>query len=196
MLGICRFSARSSPVSAVCFTTSKNAMITQNFVVPECPTFHPSPEEWDSDPLVYIRNVVAPQAQAQAGIAKVVPPASWRVPFSLPNVDQFRFRPRVQVLNALEATVRARGQFVTDLRVFNFWRGHPLSTPLPVRCFAVGKDACFVGAPGGVELFFFSLLAEPDNMAFFWRPLMNACAIDSAARCRPRFHCFSSIVTL
>ena len=107
-------------------------MISPSFVVPDCPIFHPTEEEWAGDPLAYIRNVVAPRAQGNAGIAKVVPPPSWVVPFSLPNEDSFRFRPRVQVLNALEATVRARGQFVTDLRVFNFWRGHPLSTPLPV----------------------------------------------------------------
>ena len=63
----------------------------------------------------------------------MVPPAGWRVPFALPNRETFKFRPRIQVLNALEGTVRARGQFVLDLRVFNFSKGLALSLPLPVR---------------------------------------------------------------
>ncbi len=111
---------------------------------PLAPTFHPTAEQWRDDPLHYIRTVVAPVAQGTAGIAKIVPPLGWTMPFSLPNRDQFLFKPRVQVLNSLEGAVRARGQFVTDLRLFNFWKGHPLSTPLPVglpRGFALGPYA-------------------------------------------------------
>lgn len=108
-------------------------MISSSHRVPDCPTFYPTEQQWKDDPFTYIRNVVAPAAQGTAGIAKVVPPAAWRPPFCLPNRDTFSFTPRVQVLNALEATVRAQAQFLVDLRIFNFARGHPLSPPFPVR---------------------------------------------------------------
>lgn len=107
-------------------------MINDGYRVPDCPVFKPTAEQWSKDPFEYIRTVVAPSAQATAGIAKIIPPAGWRVPFSLPRRDSFMFTPRVQVLNALEATVRAQAQFVTDLRLFHFVEGHPLSPPLPV----------------------------------------------------------------
>lgn len=108
-------------------------MITPDFRVPDCPVFRPSPAEWAGDPFAYIRGVVAAGAQGNAGIAKIVPPPGWRVPFSLPHRDAFAFTPRVQVLNSLEAVVRASAQFITDLRLFHFVEGHPLSPPLPVR---------------------------------------------------------------
>ncbi len=107
-------------------------MISASHRVPDCPIFYPTLQQWGADPFAYIRNVIAPAAQATAGIAKVVPPPGWRPPFSLPNRDSFTFTPRVQVLNALEATVRAQAQFLVDLRMFNFARGHPLSPPFPV----------------------------------------------------------------
>jgi [histone H3]-trimethyl-L-lysine4 demethylase len=108
-------------------------MINDEFRVPDCPIFHPTPAEWSGDPFGYIRRVVAAGAQGNAGIAKIVPPQGWRVPFALPNRDSFTFTPRVQILNALEATVRAQAQFVIDLRLFAFTKGRPLSPPMPVR---------------------------------------------------------------
>lgn len=153
--------------------------------VPRAPTFHPTAEEWAGSPLQYITDVVRPVAEASSGIAKIVPPKGWAVPFSLPHRRAFTFTPRVQVcagpcgvdvsvlgpkrasagvlravllprplrrgclidgclalvagqtLNALEATVRAHGQFVMDLRIFSFIHGHSLQPPFPVRAVAV-----------------------------------------------------------
>ena len=48
------------------------------FGLEDCPTFYPSPEEF-KDALSYI-NTIAPKAQ-EYGIAKVVPPVGWKMPF-------------------------------------------------------------------------------------------------------------------
>lgn len=48
------------------------------FALEDCPAFYPTPEEF-RDPMSYIRTI-APQAQ-EYGIAKIVPPETWRMPF-------------------------------------------------------------------------------------------------------------------
>lgn len=48
------------------------------FGLQDCPAFYPTPEEF-RDPMSYIRSI-APQAQ-EFGIAKIVPPETWRMPF-------------------------------------------------------------------------------------------------------------------
>jgi [histone H3]-trimethyl-L-lysine4 demethylase len=48
------------------------------FELPDCPAFYPTPEEF-RDPMSYIRSI-SPQAQ-EFGIAKIVPPETWRMPF-------------------------------------------------------------------------------------------------------------------
>jgi len=48
------------------------------FGLQDCPVFYPTPEEF-KDPMSYIRGISS-QAQ-EFGIAKVVPPETWRMPF-------------------------------------------------------------------------------------------------------------------
>ena len=48
------------------------------FGLQDCPAFYPTPDEF-KDPMSYIR-AIAPQAQ-EFGIAKIVPPETWRMPF-------------------------------------------------------------------------------------------------------------------
>ena len=48
------------------------------FGLQDCPAFYPTPEEF-KDPMSYIR-AIAPQAR-EFGIAKIVPPETWRMPF-------------------------------------------------------------------------------------------------------------------
>jgi jmjN domain len=48
------------------------------FGLQDCPAFYPTPEEF-KDPMLYIRTI-APQAR-EFGIAKIVPPETWRMPF-------------------------------------------------------------------------------------------------------------------
>jgi histone demethylase JARID1 len=48
------------------------------FGLQDCPAFYPTPEEF-RDPMSYIRSIV-PRAR-EFGIAKIVPPETWRMPF-------------------------------------------------------------------------------------------------------------------
>jgi len=48
------------------------------FGLQDCPAFYPTLEEF-KDPMSYIR-AITPQAQ-EFGIAKIVPPETWRMPF-------------------------------------------------------------------------------------------------------------------
>jgi histone demethylase JARID1 len=48
------------------------------FGLQDCPAFYPTLEEF-KDPMNYIR-AISPQAQ-EFGIAKIVPPETWRMPF-------------------------------------------------------------------------------------------------------------------
>jgi histone demethylase JARID1 len=48
------------------------------FELQDCPAFYPTQEEF-KDPMSYIR-AITPQAQ-EFGIAKIVPPETWRMPF-------------------------------------------------------------------------------------------------------------------
>jgi [histone H3]-trimethyl-L-lysine4 demethylase len=48
------------------------------FGLQDCPAFYPTPEEF-KDPMSYIR-AISTQAQ-EFGIAKIVPPETWRMPF-------------------------------------------------------------------------------------------------------------------
>jgi [histone H3]-trimethyl-L-lysine4 demethylase len=48
------------------------------FALQDCPAFYPTPEEF-RDPMSYIRAII-PKAQ-EFGIAKIIPPETWRMPF-------------------------------------------------------------------------------------------------------------------
>ena len=97
--------------------------------VPEAVTFRPSLDEF-ADPLTYI-NQIRPTAEAY-GICKIIPPKTWRPPFCL-DMNEFKFTPRVQRLNELEANTRIKLNFLEKLS--NFWelQGHKFRIPVLER---------------------------------------------------------------
>lgn len=92
---------------------------------PEAPVFEPSFEEFQ-DPLAYIRKI-RPIAE-KAGICKIKPPAEWQPPFAV-DVDTFKFTPRIQRLNELEAKTRIKLNFLDKLAKFCELQGNSLRIP-------------------------------------------------------------------
>lgn len=102
---------------------------------PECPVFHPTSAEWAQGPLEYIRHI---RNEAEPhGICKIIPPKvsclqqiyvlpfnnnqfvkEFRVPFAI-DIKQFKFAPRIQRLNELEALTRIKLHFQD--RIHKFW---------------------------------------------------------------------------
>uniref|UniRef100_H3BWZ7 [histone H3]-trimethyl-L-lysine(4) demethylase n=1 Tax=Tetraodon nigroviridis TaxID=99883 RepID=H3BWZ7_TETNG len=94
---------------------------------PECPVFEPSWEEFQ-DPLGYIAKI-RPIAE-KSGICKIRPPAKqdWQPPFSV-ELDSFRFTPRIQRLNELEAETRVKLNYLD--RIARFWEIQASSLKIP-----------------------------------------------------------------
>ncbi|KAI0265971.1 PLU-1-like protein-domain-containing protein [Gloeopeniophorella convolvens] len=90
------------------------------FGLEEAPAFFPTPEEF-RDPMAYIR-AIAPRAQ-EYGIAKIVPPETWRMPF-VTDTENFRFTTRLQRLNSIEASSRAKINFLEQLYRFHQQQGN------------------------------------------------------------------------
>ncbi|ORX58008.1 JmjC-domain-containing protein, partial [Hesseltinella vesiculosa] len=93
------------------------------FGLTEAPIYHPTPEQF-KDPLQYIESI-RPEAE-QYGIIKIVPPASYKPPFSL-NTEKFRFRTRIQKLNSMEGGTRANVNYLEQVQKFHRLFGHPIS---------------------------------------------------------------------
>uniref|UniRef100_A0A671R1Q5 [histone H3]-trimethyl-L-lysine(4) demethylase n=1 Tax=Sinocyclocheilus anshuiensis TaxID=1608454 RepID=A0A671R1Q5_9TELE len=92
---------------------------------PECPVFEPSWEEF-ADPLGYIAKI-RPIAE-KSGICKIRPPPDWQPPFAV-EVDNFRFTPRIQRLNELEAETRVKLNYLD--RIAKFWEIQASSLKIP-----------------------------------------------------------------
>ncbi|XP_031700179.1 lysine-specific demethylase 5C isoform X2 [Anarrhichthys ocellatus] len=92
---------------------------------PECPVFEPSWEEFQ-DPLGYIAKI-RPIAE-KSGICKIRPPPDWQPPFSV-ELDTFRFTPRIQRLNELEAETRVKLNYLD--RIARFWEVQASSLKIP-----------------------------------------------------------------
>ncbi|KAJ3612364.1 hypothetical protein NHX12_020640 [Muraenolepis orangiensis] len=92
---------------------------------PECPVFEPSWEDF-SDPLGFI-NKIRPIAE-KTGICKIRPPEDWQPPFAC-DVHNFRFTPRVQRLNELEALTRVRLNFLDQIAKFWELQGSKIRFP-------------------------------------------------------------------
>ncbi|KAM8830696.1 lysine-specific demethylase 5C isoform 1-T1 [Synchiropus picturatus] len=102
------------------------AMEGEEFVPPpECPVFEPSWEEFQ-DPLGYIAKI-RPIAE-KSGICKIRPPLDWQPPFSV-ELDSFRFTPRIQRLNELEAETRVKLNYLD--RIARFWEIQGSSLKIP-----------------------------------------------------------------
>uniref|UniRef100_A0A672YYI1 [histone H3]-trimethyl-L-lysine(4) demethylase n=1 Tax=Sphaeramia orbicularis TaxID=375764 RepID=A0A672YYI1_9TELE len=92
---------------------------------PECPVFEPSWEDF-SDPLGFI-NKIRPIAE-KTGICKIRPPEEWQPPFAC-DVRNFRFTPRVQRLNELEALTRVKLNFLDQIAKFWELQGSKIRFP-------------------------------------------------------------------
>eukprot|EP00117_Sycon_ciliatum_P030839 scpid9900/ scgid24234/ Lysine-specific demethylase 5A; Histone demethylase JARID1A; Jumonji/ARID domain-containing protein 1A; Retinoblastoma-binding protein 2 len=92
---------------------------------PKAPVFEPSEEEF-RDPLAYI-NKIRPAAE-RVGICKIRPPKNWAPPFAV-DLESFRFAPRVQRLNELEAHSRVKMNFLSALSKFWELQGTTLKQP-------------------------------------------------------------------
>lgn len=94
--------------------------------VPDAPIFRPTDQEFALGPLAYVAKI-RPLAEP-FGICKIIPPKSFRPTFDV-DVHRFKFTPRVQRLNELEALTRIKLNFLE--RLYKFWdlNGRPLKIP-------------------------------------------------------------------
>ncbi|KAJ8087034.1 hypothetical protein PM082_005859 [Marasmius tenuissimus] len=91
------------------------------FGLEDCPEYHPTAEEF-KDPMAYIKSI-AIQAK-EYGICKIVPPDGWKMPF-VTDTERFRFKTRVQRLNSIEASSRAKLNFLEQLYRYHKQQGNP-----------------------------------------------------------------------
>ncbi|KAH0955440.1 hypothetical protein HN011_007212 [Eciton burchellii] len=96
---------------------------------PEAPVFEPTNDEFH-DPLAYIAKI-RPIAE-KSGICKIKPPPNWQPPFAV-DVDKFKFVPRIQRLNELEAKTRIKLNFLDQIAKFWELQGSSLKIPLVER---------------------------------------------------------------
>ncbi|CAH2316157.1 lysine-specific demethylase 5C isoform X1 [Pelobates cultripes] len=125
-------------------------MESEDFIPPpECPVFEPTWEEF-ADPLGYIARI-RPIAE-KSGICKIRPPVDWQPPFAV-EVDNFRFTPRIQRLNELEAETRVKLNYLDQIAKFWEIQGSSLKIPNVERrildLYALNK---IVQDEGGYEL--------------------------------------------
>ncbi|KAK2465991.1 hypothetical protein APHAL10511_001632 [Amanita phalloides] len=96
-------------------------VVPRPFGLEDCPEYYPTPEEF-RDPMAYIKSI-ADHAK-HYGICKIVPPNSWKMPF-VTDTEAFRFKTRVQQLNSIEASSRAKVNFLEQLYRFHRQQGNP-----------------------------------------------------------------------
>lgn len=89
------------------------------FGLEHCPIYHPTTEQF-RDPMAYIDSIAA-EAKAY-GMCKIVPPEGWQMPFDM-DPETFRFTTRLQRLNSIEATSRAKINFLEQLSMFHKQQG-------------------------------------------------------------------------
>ncbi|KAI0032364.1 PLU-1-like protein-domain-containing protein [Vararia minispora EC-137] len=94
------------------------------FGLEDCPTYRPSPTEF-RDPMAYIQKI-APEAH-EYGICKIVPPEGWHMPF-VTDTEKFKFTTRVQRLNSIEASSRAKVNFLEQLYRYHQQAGNTRMT--------------------------------------------------------------------
>ncbi|PPR02653.1 hypothetical protein CVT24_002136 [Panaeolus cyanescens] len=87
----------------------------------DCPEYYPSVEEF-KDPMAYIRSISS--EASSYGICKIVPPEDWKMPF-VTDTEAFRFKTRLQRLNSIEASSRAKLNFLEQLYQFHQQQGNP-----------------------------------------------------------------------
>ncbi|XP_059481467.1 lysine-specific demethylase 5A [Neocloeon triangulifer] len=93
---------------------------------PDCPVYTPTAEEFEN-PFEYIAKIR--DEAVHTGICKIRPPKGWEPPFCV-DVDNFKFTPRVQQLNELEAKTRIRLNFIEQIGKFWNLQGTPCTIPM------------------------------------------------------------------
>lgn len=91
------------------------------FGLQDCPEFFPTAEEF-KDPMSYIRSIS--ERAEPYGICKIIPPENWKMPF-VTDTKSFRFKTRLQRLNSIEASSRAKLNFLEQLYRFHKQQGNP-----------------------------------------------------------------------
>ncbi|TFY58942.1 hypothetical protein EVG20_g7972, partial [Dentipellis fragilis] len=89
------------------------------FGLSDVPVFYPTLEEF-KDPMAYIGRI-SEKARAY-GMCKVVPPEGWKMPF-VTDTENFRFTTRLQRLNSIEASSRAKVNYLEQLYRFHQQQG-------------------------------------------------------------------------
>ncbi|OAV87908.1 hypothetical protein, variant [Puccinia triticina 1-1 BBBD Race 1] len=97
----------------------KSRQANRLFGLEHCPVFYPTIDEF-KEPMKYFESIGS--KLKQFGIGKIVPPTGWKPPFVL-DTDQFKFKTRLQRLNAMEASARANVNFLEQLYLFHQQRG-------------------------------------------------------------------------
>ncbi|CAE6467287.1 unnamed protein product [Rhizoctonia solani] len=92
----------------------------------ECPVFYPTADEF-RDPMTYIRSIH--EKAVPHGIIKIVPPQDWEMPFVC-DTQTFRFKTRLQRLNSIEASSRAKMSFLEQLYRYHDQGANRPSVPL------------------------------------------------------------------
>ncbi|KAF7793618.1 hypothetical protein EIP86_004732, partial [Pleurotus ostreatoroseus] len=93
------------------------------FGLTDCPTFRPTPEQF-TDPMAYIKSIS--ENAKSYGMCKIIPPLGWSMPF-VTDTETFRFKTRLQRLNSIEASSRAKVNFLEQLYRFHEQQGNPVS---------------------------------------------------------------------
>ncbi|KAL4256714.1 [histone H3]-trimethyl-L-lysine(4) demethylase [Pleurotus pulmonarius] len=91
------------------------------FDLEDCPEFFPTTEEF-RDPMAYIKSIS--DKGKKYGICKIIPPEGWKMPF-VTDTEIFRFKTRLQRLNSIEASSRAKLNFLEQLYRFHKQQGNP-----------------------------------------------------------------------
>ncbi|EGO02116.1 hypothetical protein SERLA73DRAFT_159163 [Serpula lacrymans var. lacrymans S7.3] len=90
------------------------------FGLEDCPVFYPTLDEFN-DPMTYVRSIS--DSAKDYGICKIVPPNGWKMPF-VTDTEAFRFKTRLQRLNSIEASSRAKINFLEQLYRFHKQQGN------------------------------------------------------------------------
>ncbi|KAJ3532839.1 hypothetical protein NM688_g7365 [Phlebia brevispora] len=91
------------------------------FGLTDCPTFRPTAEQF-KDPMAYIKSIS--ENARSYGMCKIIPPTGWSMPF-VTDTETFRFKTRLQRLNSIEASSRAKVNFLEQLYRFHKQQGNP-----------------------------------------------------------------------
>jgi hypothetical protein len=116
--------------------------------IQEAVTFRPSIDDF-ADPLAYINQIR--HIAENYGICKIIPPKTWRPTFCI-DMNAFKFTPRVQRLNELEAKTRIKINFLERLSQFWDLQGGKFRIPIlerkPIDLYKLYKT---VEQMGGIE---------------------------------------------